>query len=298
MLTFVKNYKEDETLRRSLSALAKSTFGISFEAWYQKGCWDDHYIPFSFHDEGKVVANVSVNIMSLVIDGVNIPAIQIGTVMTHPDYRRRGLAYELFQKIFETYDGAYTLYYLAADREAMPLYEKCGFSEIAETHYIITRLEYMAAVIPSLFLKPMDIKKTTLSLSSYINWKQCAIPKGAQFEILDDLHIATFYYFHGFDDNLYLLSDKCLVVAEIEDDGETLVLYDYYTKENHTLHDIISAIFHNKTWSIKQIKLAFDITGMSIITEMEIDPKSGWMIRARDHRRLPKYFTYPKLSQA
>lgn len=298
MLTFVKDYKENEGLRRSFSALAESTFGISFEAWYQKGCWNENYIPFSFHEGGKVVANVSVNLMSLVISGVKKPAIQIGTVMTHPDYRRKGLAFELFQKIFETYDDAFALYYLAADREAVPLYEKCGFSEVTETHYTINRLEFMATANPTLSLEPKNIQKTSLSLSSFINWKQSALPKGTPFEILDDLHITTFYYFHGFDDNFYLLGDQCLVVAEIEDEGKTLILYDYYTKAYHSIQDIISTILHHKMWSIEQVKFAFDVTGMSITTKKQCDPNSGWMIRSLDQSRLPKYFTYPKLSQA
>ena len=44
MLTFVKDYKKDDGLRQSFDALAKKTFGISFEDWYQNGCWDDNYI--------------------------------------------------------------------------------------------------------------------------------------------------------------------------------------------------------------------------------------------------------------
>lgn len=36
-LIFVKDYRNNEALRRSLFELADSTFGISFERWYQEG---------------------------------------------------------------------------------------------------------------------------------------------------------------------------------------------------------------------------------------------------------------------
>lgn len=47
-LTLMKDYKHNDPLRKSLSGLAESTFGISFERWYREGFWNERFIPFSY----------------------------------------------------------------------------------------------------------------------------------------------------------------------------------------------------------------------------------------------------------
>lgn len=60
---FMKDYKNNDALRKSFFELAANTFGLSFENWYQKGFWTERYIPFSFVEGDKVIANVSVNLL-------------------------------------------------------------------------------------------------------------------------------------------------------------------------------------------------------------------------------------------
>ena len=43
--------------------LAKKTFGIDFEGWYENGLWKEDYIPYVLIDGDTVVSNVSVNII-------------------------------------------------------------------------------------------------------------------------------------------------------------------------------------------------------------------------------------------
>lgn len=100
------DYKDDEVLRKSFNALAIETFakGLDFEPWYQEGYWNNRYICYSFVDDNQVVSNVSANRMVICEDGVLKEAIQIGTVMTHPDYRKRGLASKLIHRVLEDLD--------------------------------------------------------------------------------------------------------------------------------------------------------------------------------------------------
>ncbi|WP_342438694.1 GNAT family N-acetyltransferase [Paenibacillus sp. FSL L8-0436] len=58
-----KDYRENEVLRKSLSGLAASSFGISFEQWYQEEFWNERYIPFSYIEDEQVIANVSVSVL-------------------------------------------------------------------------------------------------------------------------------------------------------------------------------------------------------------------------------------------
>lgn len=298
MLTFVKDYKNDDGLRQSFDALAKNTFGISFEAWYQNGCWDDNYINYSFHDAGKIVANASANRMTIKMKGVKetVSAIQIGTVMTDPAYRRKGLAYALIQKIFEDFDAEVSLYYLAADLDAKPLYEKCGFVEIPETcyHYVMPANQHSESS------SSLTLNKTTLSLEAFLHWKRNAMSKGCAFDVEDDAHIAAFYWFHGIKDKLYTLGDDCLIIADISEDGRKLTLLDYYVMDARSLESILKAISGMSENQIEKVDFAFDMTGVQLSEPLESlkEEKSGWMIRTLGDVRFPETFCYPKLAQA
>ncbi|MBV7504031.1 GNAT family N-acetyltransferase [Bacillus sp. sid0103] len=100
-LSFIKNYQDNKGLRGSFNQLALNTFGIEFENWYQNGYWTEKYMPYSFVDHNQVVANVSVNLLNLVINAEEKQAIQIGTVMTHPNYRNKGLSRRLIEMVLD-----------------------------------------------------------------------------------------------------------------------------------------------------------------------------------------------------
>lgn len=62
-LRFEKDYKHNDTFRKSYSELSHLIFGIEFEEYYQKGFWSDRYVPFSYVYQDEVIANVSVNLL-------------------------------------------------------------------------------------------------------------------------------------------------------------------------------------------------------------------------------------------
>ena len=67
-LKLQKNIKNDSYLRRSFFQLAKNTFDLSFEQWYQNGYWTDSYIPYVLHENGilgsKKISRIEENIGS------------------------------------------------------------------------------------------------------------------------------------------------------------------------------------------------------------------------------------------
>ena len=91
-MQIVKDYRENKELRDSFNELAKKVFNLEFEEWYRNGFWNEKYIPFSVVIDGKVVANVSVNKCDMNYNGEVLKLIQLGTVMTAPDYRGNGYA--------------------------------------------------------------------------------------------------------------------------------------------------------------------------------------------------------------
>ena len=60
-MEIIKDYRDHMGLRHSFNELAGRTFGLDFENWYQNGFWGDAYNPYSVVENGRVVANVSVN---------------------------------------------------------------------------------------------------------------------------------------------------------------------------------------------------------------------------------------------
>lgn len=135
MYKIIKNYRDNETLRRSFDALAKKTFGLTFEDWYQWGYWSDNYNPHSIFLDGKIVANVSVNQTDILWDGKKKRLIQLGTVMTDEVYRRQGLCKRIMEDVFSEWEGRADGFYLWANNSAVELYPKFGFIGAREYQY-------------------------------------------------------------------------------------------------------------------------------------------------------------------
>lgn len=125
MLEIVKDYRDNEALRRSFNRLAGETFGINFEDWYQNGFWNDSFNPYSIVLEGEVVANVAVDHTDFRIGGEVVPLLQLGTVMTRPDCRNRGYIRRIMEEIDRDFPERGM--YLFANDNVMKFYPKFGF---------------------------------------------------------------------------------------------------------------------------------------------------------------------------
>jgi hypothetical protein len=81
----LENYRDNDILRHKFYEFTNTVFpGIDFAEWYNRGFWEDEYLPFSIVMDDKIVSNVSITRMRLIIDGRRIDGIQIGTVGTIP----------------------------------------------------------------------------------------------------------------------------------------------------------------------------------------------------------------------
>lgn len=95
----VSDYMNNDKYRWSFNKLAVSTFGLNFEDWYKNKFFYSKYICYSYTNKEEVIANVSINKMDLIVQGKKKKAIQLGTVMTHRDYRNQGLSSSLINYI-------------------------------------------------------------------------------------------------------------------------------------------------------------------------------------------------------
>jgi GNAT superfamily N-acetyltransferase len=235
-LSFIKSYRDNEDLRKSFNQLASNTFGIEFESWYQNGYWTEKYQPYSFIDNSKVVANVSVNHVNLVIHSEIKQAIQIGTVMTHPDYRNRGLSRRLMEIVLDDFKQV-DLVYLFANQTVLDFYPKFGFHSIEEVQF---KMDYNPTTPGPFSMKRLDGTNQE-DLAFIYNLVKNRKTISDKFATTSSEELLMFYCLMVFSQDLYYLEDEnALVIFQIEED--CLHLYDVVSplKINH--HSILRKI--------------------------------------------------------
>jgi predicted N-acetyltransferase YhbS len=131
-LVYSRDVRNREPIRSSFDELARRTFGLSFEQWRQAGWWQDAYEPHVLLDQGRVVANVSVNKMTFLLNGNLQRLIQIGTVMTDPGYSGQGLARFLMERVLKEYEPQSDGIYLYANDSVTGFYPRFGFAAVPE----------------------------------------------------------------------------------------------------------------------------------------------------------------------
>ena len=237
------NYREDENLRRSFNELAEKVFGLNFENWYKNGFWKDNYIPYSVIEDEKIVSNVSVNICSMNYDGRIVKLIQLGTIMTDPDYRGRGYSKALMERVISDYKDKVDGIYLFANDSVLDFYPKFGFRIGKEYQYskdVDNNCETQVVLVS------MTDKEAWDKMVRIINEKD----QNSRFYMVENTGLYMFYLSQFMQENtFYIESCDSYAVAEIEDD--TLILHTIFGKGD--VDQVISA-FGNK---IKKVVLNF-----------------------------------------
>lgn len=235
-------------------------------------------------DGDQVVANVSVNTMELIAAGEMKKAIQIGTVMTHPDYRRQGLALDLMNRVLADYEESHDFFFLAANEQAVPLYEKCGFHPVKDYRFEVLMQEKRG--------KETRLEKVGLSVEEFLKAKRNSVPISQTLSCQNDDHVAMFYYFAGFRDLLLQADEDTLVVAEFE--GAALHLYAVYSSEKVSLEKLIDRIAGA---DIEKVVLYFTPEGPLKNLHIEVDSSNHWMVRSSGGFRFPEPSRFPLISQ-
>lgn len=134
---YTATVKEDDKLRESFNELTRKTFCFDFVSWYESGHWGEMYIPHVLIDADKVISNVSVNLMQFDLGGEKKNYIQLGTVMTDPEYRGQGLNRCIMEKILQEYEGKVDGIYLFGNDSVLEYYPKFGFKPSKEYEYYL-----------------------------------------------------------------------------------------------------------------------------------------------------------------
>lgn len=135
-MEFISDYMYDGEKRAMLNDLTRRTFWFDFEDWVSGGYYTGEYIPYSLAEDGRLLSNVSANIMRFLQDGEQRVYIQLGTVMTDEAHRGQGLARRLIERVLAQYENADGVY-LFGNLEALDFYRKLGFEEVRERRYTL-----------------------------------------------------------------------------------------------------------------------------------------------------------------
>jgi predicted N-acetyltransferase YhbS len=104
---------------------------ISFRSWYDLGGWQSGYRSFAIFDGNSIVANVSVQRMTLIIDGAARTGWQLGAVGVLPEYRGRGLQRALIQAALNQLRSDDMVFAYAND-DVLDFYPLFGFRRVTE----------------------------------------------------------------------------------------------------------------------------------------------------------------------
>lgn len=238
----VSGYRNDENLKDSFNALAMKTFGLDFRGWYNKGYWNDDYIPYSFVDGGKVIANASVFKMSVIIHGIAYNGIQIGTVMTDEAYRNQGLSKKLMEQIMKEHENTCDFMYLFANDTVLDFYPRFGFTRLNESEFYLEAAKSSIQRNKETKLKKLTIENDLALLERYAQNRSV---NSSILDVADNGSLLMFYFTLVFRDNIFFLEELETVVLMAEEEN-TLHIYDIISLKG-TDSKAVLAIILNET---------------------------------------------------
>ncbi|GIN87434.1 GNAT family acetyltransferase [Heyndrickxia sporothermodurans] len=234
----IYDYKDNRKYRESFNELAKLVFRLDFSQWYDKGCWNDKYICYSYIDGEKVIANASITKMNVVINGVEYKGIQVGTVMTHPDYRHKGFAGKLMDYIIDKYEGYSDFIYLFANDKVFDFYPKFGFARVQESSYFLNIDEIKKKSNKT--IRKLDTENSK-DLSLMKLYAKERIPVSSVLGVKDNESLLMFYFLIAFPSSIYFIEEEDSIVIFEAEDGE-LHLYDVISRRKVDLEKVLSNI--------------------------------------------------------
>lgn len=218
---FMQDYRDEEQYRHSFNRLAQLMFRIDFEEWYRRGLWDESYRCYSFRDGDEVVANASTSRMDICVQGRKIRGLQIGAVMTHPDYRRRGLSSQLLRTILEEQEDCCDIIFLFANKGAVGFYPQFGFVPVQESRFV-----YTGGILPA-----QSEKSRKLDLSQEEDYRlllELAARRAPVSSVFGAEHADTILMWHAlniYPENIRYFEDEQVAVISQTADSR-LEIYD------------------------------------------------------------------------
>ena len=281
----VENYKDDEKLVKSFNELTEKTFGFNFIEWQNNGFCFFYYIPYSLVNNNQIIANVSVNLMDFMLDGVKKHYIQLGTVMTDENYRRQGLCRYLMEHVIKEYQHKVDGIYLFGNDSVIHFYPKFCFVESKEYQYIKSICSTSSQEVEQIDMSIQSNRDCFLNIvkNSTINERFTT----------DNWGLIAFYLLFG-QPVYYLAKEEAYILANVE--KEKLFIHQIVTKHEVNLESIIHAFGSE----IQEVRLGFTPVKSSGYEVKEVEEDDCTLfILGKDLKEIEKKkLMFPTLSHA
>lgn len=290
----VSDYKCIEKYKESFNELAKMVFEIDFKKWYEKGYWNEDYICYSYLDADKVIANASITKMAVVANGKEYNAIQVGTVMTHPDYRNQGLSGKLMEHIIEKYEKEYDFIYLFANETVLGFYPKFGFEKVQESSFSLNVSDMKKQPAKTTSLRRLDTDNIN-DLQMMERFAAERLPVSSILGVKNSGDLLMFYFILAFNDAIYYLEEEDVIVIFKQVDAQ-LYIFDIISTKRVEIDKILNHIVSAET---KVINFHFtpDYERVNIHTEFIVESDDTLFVRPLINDRI-KHFLFPLTSHA
>jgi GNAT superfamily N-acetyltransferase len=226
--TFRRAYWDDPAARAAYRSFLVDIHGLDLGLWEQRGFWDDRYVPYSLFDGDRVVASVCLYSLDMALGGRRCRLGQFSGVGTRPELRRRGLNRWLTEQAMRDTAGTHEGYFLFADDDAVPFYQRCGFVPVEEQ---IQTLAVPALPRPRAGLRKLDPADENDRALVY----RLACDRAPVSEVLGVLapRLVMFHFLYTLADCTYHVPDLGAVIAFRAggEDGAALTLYDVIGRE-------------------------------------------------------------------
>ncbi|EAE1236821.1 GNAT family N-acetyltransferase, partial [Listeria monocytogenes] len=282
--------KDNKMYRDSFNKLAESTFDINFEEWFRSGFWNDKYVCYSYIDNNEVISNVSINKMNLIYQGENYSALQIGTVMTHPNYRGQGLAKNLLNHVIAKYEDQYDFLYLFANDTVLDFYPKFGFERIEESSFTVDACNLKKKASKLKKLNPDN--KTDFQLISRIVSERA--PLSNILDVKESEDLLMFYVLIALKNELYYLEELDVIVL-MEQEGTDLYVLDILSTKKL---DVVEVLSYLSTKKIETIHLLFTPEKSKYIDAAYIIETEDMLFVRPNVLTSENYFLFPATSHA
>jgi GNAT superfamily N-acetyltransferase len=251
--TYIKSYKDNDKMRKSLNELTEKTFGFNFENWYSNGFWGDKFIPHSLVDGDKVIAHVSVSLMDFDLDGKEKHYIQIGTVMTDKNYRGQGLSRYLIERVIDEYKENSDGIYLFGNDSVINFYPKFGFIRSKEYQYS-----------KDVFLINNIKKIQQVDMSDKVKWEDFfnTVSNSVSNHRFTMNNLGLIAFWTRWSSSIYYLAEEdTYIIADVK--GENLFIKQIIASHKVNLETVINSFGND----IKKVTLGFtpyDATGYTM----------------------------------
>lgn len=258
-----KQVMRNDRKRKGFDALAQKTFGLSFEQWYQSGDWGDWNQPYTLYDGDKAISNITVNRMKAFYQGKMRNYIQLGGVMTEPEYRGQGLSRILMEEVQKDWADKCDAMFLLANRSVTEFYPRFGFVE-EKQYQCVMKGDAIGEFKPdSARVRKLDLsEKEDMDILIHCYEKHNPF---SQFQMVENSSLLHFYCYEVFHDAVYYIPEEdAVMVAEWEKDN--MECYDIYYDGKKSLLEILH-IFCGE--ELPKITFLFTPNEKEKITEQE-----------------------------